>query len=293
MFPMKVAVLSDIHGNMPALRTVVEHIDRWSPDLVVVGGDIINRGPMSGECLDAVLERQKSDGWKLLRGNHEEMVLDCGDPTRPLSGPGFEMTRFAHFALAQVSGRVDQLRLLPDLIERSSPDGRLLRVVHASMYSNRDGIYPMTENKDVRRKIAPAPAVFVTGHTHRPLVRSIDGGLVVNIGSVGSPFDSDRRAAYGRFTWSGGRWTAEVVRLDYDYAQIETDYVRSGFLEQGGALAQLMLVELRKAHGLIFRWASRYEDAVRNEQMTLEESVRGILCDEDVRPFTGPPGWTV
>jgi predicted phosphodiesterase len=290
---MKVAVLSDIHGNMPALQTVVAHIDRWSPDLVVVGGDIINRGPMSGECLDVVLERRETDGWRLLRGNHEDMVLDCGNPDKPLSGPGFEMTRFAHFALAQVNSRVDQLRLLPDMIERPSPNGGLLRVVHASMYSNRDGVYPMTEDDNLRRKIAPAPAVFVTGHTHRPLIRSLDSTLVVNIGSVGSPFDNDRRAGYGQFVWSDDHWTAEVVRLDYDYSQIEADYVRSGFLEQGGALAQLMLVELRKSHGLIFRWATRYEDAVRSGQMTLEESVRGILCDEDVRPFTGPPGWTV
>jgi predicted phosphodiesterase len=290
---MKVAVLSDIHGNMPALQTVVEHIDRWLPDIVVVGGDIINRGPNSGECLDLVLERRETDGWRLLRGNHEQMVLECGDPDKPLSGPGFEMTQFAHFALAQVNGRIDQLRMLPDMIERPGPDGSLLRIVHASMYSNRDGIYPMTEDHDIRRKIAPAPALFVTGHTHRPLIRTIDGSLVVNIGSVGSPFDSDRRAGYGQFTWNGGHWTAEVVRLEYDYAQIEDDYVRSGFLEQGGALAQLMLVELRKSHGLIFRWASRYEEAVRSGEMTLEESVRGILCDEDVRPFTGPPGWTV
>jgi hypothetical protein len=84
-----------------------------------------------------------------------------------------------------------------------------------------------------------------------------------------------------------------VVPLADDYRQIEVDYVRSGFLAQGGALAQLMLVELRKAQGLIFRWASRYEQAVLQGDMTLEQSVRNILCDDDVRPFTGAPGWIV
>jgi hypothetical protein len=54
-----------------------------------------------------------------------------------------------------------------------------------------------------------------------------------------------------------------------------------------------MLVELRKAHGLIFRWASRYEEAVATGAMTLEESVRAVLNDDDVRPFTGPPGWMI
>jgi len=289
---MKVAVLSDIHGNLPALRAVVADIDHWQPDLVVVDGDIINRGPRSGDCLEVVLERQTADGWQLLRGNHEEFVLDCADPGRPRAGPAFEMTRFAHFALAQVADYVPSLRTMPDVFERAGPDGDLLRVVHASMRSNRDGVYPMTTDEELRRQIAPAPAVFVTGHTHRPLVRHIDHSMVVNIGSVGASFDKDRRASYGRFEWNGA-WSLEVVRLDYDYAQIERDYISSGFLADGGALAQLMLVELRKARGLIFRWTSRYEEAVMTGRMTLEESVRQLLCDDDVRPFTGPPGWTI
>jgi len=290
---MKVAVLSDIHGNLPALRAVVADIDAWSPDKVIVNGDIINRGPNSGECLDWMLERRERMGWHLLRGNHEEFVLDCGDPDQPLSGPAYEMRQFAHFALVQVSRMVGDLKILPDVYEHPAPTGDLLRVVHASMRSNRDGVYPMTTDEDLRRQIAPAPAIFVTGHTHRSLMRRIDRTLVVNTGAVGSSFDDDRRAGYGRFTWTGDQWDAKIVRVDYDFAQIEIDYVRSGFLERAGPLAQLMLVELRKARGLIHRWASRYEETVLAGHMTLEESVRSILCDDDVRPFTGPPGWTV
>lgn len=289
---MKIAVLSDIHGNLPALRTVIADIDAWSPDLVVVNGDIVNRGPRSGECLDVLVERQQADGWRLLRGNHEEFVLDCTDPARSRPGPAYETTRFAHFALGQSARHVGLLATLPDVFERAAPNGDLLRVIHASMRNNRDGVYPLTTDDDLRRQIAPAPAVFVTAHTHRPLVRQLDGALVVNIGSVGASFDDDRRAAYGRFQWNG-HWTADIVRLPYDYAQIERDYLESGFLDEGGPLAQIMLVELRKARGLIFRWASRYQDAVMGGLMSLEESVRLVLCDEDVRPFTGPPGWTV
>lgn len=290
---MKVAVLSDIHGNMPALRTVMADIDGWSPDVVVVDGDIVNRGPVSDECLEILLDRRKRLGWHLLRGNHEEFVMDCGLPERPRAGPPYEMAQFAHFALAQVSQYIDELSTLPDIYERPGPNGALLRIVHASMRNNRDGIYPMTTDADLRRQIAPAPAVFVTGHTHRSLVRHIDETLVVNIGSVGLSFDDDRRAGYGRFTWNDMGWQAEIVRLAYDYEQVEADYVRSGFLAHGGPLTQLMLVEFRKARGLVHRWAGRYEEAVLAGRMTLEESVRLVLCDEDVRPFTGPPGWTV
>lgn len=289
---MKVAVLSDVHGNLPALQAVMADIDAWSPDLVVVGGDIINRGPRSGDCLDTLVRRQAADDWQLLRGNHEDFVLDCADPDRFRPGPAYETTRFAHFALAQIAGHVDRLLGLADVFERFAPNGDLLRIVHASMRNNRDGIYPMTTDDDLRRQIAPAPNLFVTGHTHRPLVRTVDNTLVVNIGSVGAPFDEDRRAAYGRFRWDGS-WSAEIVRLPYDYTQIERDYEETGFLIEGGPLAQIMLVELRRARGLIFRWASRYQEAVMSGLMTLEESVRLILCDDDVLPYTGPPGWIV
>jgi len=278
---------------MPALQTVISDIEHWSPDIVVVGGDIVNRGPSSGACLEWVLDKRARSGWHILRGNHEDFVLECDNPNQPLSGPAFEMKQFAHFALAQVNGMTEDLRSLPDAFEHQEPDREQLRVVHASMRSNRDGIYPETPDSILRKQIAPAPAVFVTGHTHRPLIRPIHDTLVVNIGSVGSSFDGDRRAGYGRFQRVNSAWQAEVVRLDYDYQQIEVDYVRSGFLERGGPMAQLMLCELRKAHGLIHRWASRYEEAVLTNRMTLEESVRWILRDEDVQPFTGPPGWSI
>jgi predicted phosphodiesterase len=290
---MKVAVLSDVHGNLPALRAVMAHVDAWSPDIVVVGGDIINRGPQSGACLEVLLERRASHGWHLLRGNHEDFVLDCSNPNKPHAGPGFEVTRFAHFALEQVYAHVEELRLLPDVFERAGPNGDLLRIVHASMRGNRDGIYPLTPDDEIRRQIAPAPAVFVTCHTHRPLTRQVDGTLVVNIGSVGSSFDEDRRAGYGQFVWREGCWSAEIVRLVYDYAQIEADYVASGFLAQGGPLAQLMLVELRKARGLIHRWAGQYEELVMSGRLSLAESVRLVMSEADIRPFTGAPGWTL
>lgn len=290
---MKVAALSDIHGNLPALQAVMAHIDYWSPDVVVVGGDIINRGPMSGKCLDLLIDRRQRDGWHLLRGNHEEFVLDCENPHQPRTGPAYEMRQFAHFALRQVDDKVDMIKALPDIYEYLAPDSQLLRVVHASMRSNRDGIYPMTGDNEIRRQIDPAPSVFITGHTHRPLMRQVDDTLVVNIGSVGSSFDDDRRAGYGRFVWQNGQWAAEIVRIDYDFCRLEEDYVRSGFLVEGGPLAQLMLVELRKARGLIHRWASQYEAPVLEGFLSLEESVRLVLGEADVRPFTGPPGWTI
>ncbi len=290
---MKVAVISDIHGNVPALETVTADIEQWQPDVVVVDGDIVNRGPLSRDCLEWVLARQASDNWQIIRGNHEDYVLECASAENLVPGPAYEVRRFAHWAYQQVADYAEVIACLPDRFSMCAPDGTELRVMHGSMRDNRDGVYPNTTDEELRVQIAPPPRIFVTGHTHRSLIRKIDATTVVNIGSVGASFDGNRELSYGRFIWTERRgWQSEIVRLPYDYARIEQDYKTSGFLDEAGPLAQLMLVELRRAGGLVYRWASRYEKAVLAGEISLENSVRDVLCDEDLRPFLGAPGWS-
>lgn len=78
---MKLAVLADIHANLAVLERVVEVIDAWQPDVVLVGGDVINRGPLPAECLALALERQRTHGWLTVLGNHEEYVIQQAGPT--------------------------------------------------------------------------------------------------------------------------------------------------------------------------------------------------------------------
>jgi predicted phosphodiesterase len=290
---VKIAVISDIHGNLPALETVTADIERWQPDRVVVDGDIVNRGPLSRDCLQWVLDKQAKYGWELVRGNHEDYILECDSVNAPTSGPEYEVRQFAHWTYRQLTDYLSVLADLPDSTSVCAPDGSEMRIVHGSMRDNRDGVYSETSDEELREQIAPAPRIFVTGHTHRPLIRYIDGTTVVNIGSVGASFDLDRRLSYGRFTWSASKgWDVQLVRLPYDFARLEQDYKTSGFLDEAGPLAQLMLVEHRRAGGLVYRWASRYQSAVLAGEISMEASVQTVLEDEDLRPFLKTPGWT-
>lgn len=291
---MRIAVISDIHGNMPALETAVAHVEAWGPDQVVVNGDIVNRGPRSLDCLRLIQAKQQNAGWRVLRGNHEDYVLACGQPDSPHSGPQFEITRFAHWAYQQLNGDAAFLADLPEQFSWTAPDGREFRVTHASMKGNRDGLYHNADDEILRQQIAPPPAVFVTGHTHRPFMRCVDDTLIVNAGSVGVPFDKDTRPSYGQFTWDEANgWQAKIVRLDYDHALAEQDFVATGFLDEAGPLTQLMLLELRKGRGLIYRWGAQYEQAILAGEISVEQSVRELLSADDNRPYLGPPGWTL
>jgi predicted phosphodiesterase len=289
---MKIAVLSDIHGNLPALLATAADIDAWQPDQVIVNGDIVNRGPCSDTVLDYLLERQEKDSWRLLRGNHETYLLTFARPDYSPDNPAFEIERFAYWAYQQLNGSIQHLKQMPDLYELTAPDSSEFRVVHASMSNNRDGLYVEQSADDLAQRFMPAPDVFVTGHTHQAFKRQVGKTLVVNIGAVGAPFDFDWRPAYGRFTWRPQQgWQAEVQRVPYDRRLIEADYVRYRFLEEAGPLAQLMLVELRRARGLIHVWAKHYEQAVRQGEIDIEQSVKNILSRKNVRPYLGPPGW--
>ncbi|MCB0248897.1 MAG: metallophosphoesterase family protein, partial [Anaerolineae bacterium] len=133
---------------------------------------------------------------------------------------------------------------------------------------------PMTDDDTLREQIGhPAPAALCVGHTHWPLVRRVDNTLVVNVGSVGLPFDGDSRASYGRLTWTAGDWQAEVIRLNYDRQLTEEAYLTTGFLEQAGPLARLHLEELRSARSELFSWVATYEDDILHRRITVEEAV--------------------
>jgi predicted phosphodiesterase len=270
---MKIAVLADIHGNWSALQAVAAHLEAWQPDRVIMAGDVVNRGPYPAECLEFVLQKQATAGWHLVRGNHEDYVLENTRPGAPQSGPQLDVYRNSFWTLDQLNGQVEALEAMPFQVSLTGPDGREVRAVHASMKSNQTGIYPAMTEAALRPLIAPPPAVLCVGHTHRPLIRQLDETLVVNVGSVGMSFDGDRRAAYAQLTWENGRWQAEIIRLDYDWTAVEQEFVDSGFMVGAGDLARIMLVEFQRARPYLHQWIGQYEARVLAGELSLTESV--------------------
>jgi predicted phosphodiesterase len=281
---MKLAVLADIHGNMRALEAVAAHLEGWRPDGVIVAGDIVNRGPRSLDCLQFVQEKQAMAGWQVVRGNHEDYVIRFTQPGLCLSETELALFQSTYWTYHQLHQDVSALQALPFQLSLPDPAGEEVRVVHASMHNTRDGIFPKTTDEQLREKIStldqPAPSLFCTAHTHWPLIRQLDQTLVVNVGSVGLPFDHDSRAAYAQLTWLGGAWQAEIVRLDYDRQAAEQDFFDTGFMEEGGALAQLILDELRFAHPNLFQWTHRYEALVLAGEMSMIEAVSDFLSQK-------------
>lgn len=276
--PMKIAVFSDVQGNLPAMEAAMEHIRAWRPDLVILNGDLVNRGPSSSGCLDLFEEQRRSEAWLPVRGNHEDYILHCGETSADSELEG-AMRSFADWTARQLGARADRLRRWPDHLCLHGPAGDWIHCTHGSLAGNRDGISSSVPDRELPGRVPEDVALFVTAHTHKPLERTFRDVRILNVGSVGSPFDGDPRASYARIEHRASGWKTAIVRLPYDREQTARDFRESGFLDQGGPLAGFIFEEWRHARLMLPLLKERYLQALTRGEITLERAVHEFLRD--------------
>lgn len=276
---MKIAVLSDIHANLPALQAVLRHVESSSPDAVVVGGDVINRGPQPRECLELILDKVRNENWRVLKGNHEDYVLHASRGITHL--PRWEQQVIAHtvWTSRRVADYLDIISRWPDELAITAPDGSRLSCVHASHKGNRVGLYSFMTDDDFLEHMEHIHSALCVGHTHVPFIRYIHGKLVVNSGAVGMPFDGNPAAGYAMIHWNENGWSAEIIRLPYDREITMKAIKDSGYSADGGLMVRLIIEELKHAGPRLGKWHVRYEKLVASGQMNLEDSIAAMLTE--------------
>lgn len=272
---VKIAVISDVHGNVPALAAVLEDIEAWGADELIVNGDLINRGP---DSLGVYRLLQSFNGdFVGVQGNHEAYVLRCADKPRELPGPKYDLKRFAYWTVDQMGGELEAIRGWPDHLDQTIAGEATLHITHGSRLGNRAGILPHTEGDELAQKLGDRRDLFIASHTHKPFVRHSQETLLVNTGSVGSPFDRDERAGYGRLHYDERGWRAEIRRVAYDRQAAERAFSESGFLDQAGPLARIMLTEFHQSRGHMGPWMRRYHDEVLEGRIAIDRAVEHYL----------------
>ena len=236
---MRIAIISDIHGNLAALEATLESASAEAVDGIVVAGDLVNGAPDSKACWDLV----RSLGHPLLRGNHERYVFDLGTPDED---PAWRHERFAPVRwTASRFSREDlaEMRALP--LSYTRPELPELLVVHASPFSDRVNALPDAPDAEVEAIFGESAAtVMVRGHDHLPSVRRLGRRLLVNAGSVGMPLDGDADGKYVLIERRGTEWRVEHRRVPYDVEATERRFHETGYLEEAGPMARLMLREI-------------------------------------------------
>jgi putative phosphoesterase len=209
------AVLSDLHANLSALRAVTLDLKRRGLDRVLVLGDLVGYLTRPNQVAAWVEER----GWGCLAGNYDRAVLAGGKRgLEKFLKPGIGPEPRAVFSWTEArvkSSTRNYLAGLPLEIVLQK-DGVRLLAVHGSPDNIRQYVYPEHPEDELAAWLERAKArVLCLGHTHVPFVRQVGAGLVVNPGSVGKSKDNDPRASYA-LVELGPRPEAKIVRLDWD-----------------------------------------------------------------------------
>jgi putative phosphoesterase len=216
--PMRFAIVSDIHGNLPALQAVVADFTRRGVCHAVNLGDSLS-GPLMP--LETAQFLMKQD-WVHLAGNHDREVRE--------NGPG--SVAADHFARAQLgTAEIAWLATLPPrwqyapdvLLCHGTPNSDLIPLLQTADHS--------ATSAEVEKRLGDAQAILIAcGHTHVPrIVKSRNGTLIVNPGSVGQPAYADDHpypylvengspdARYAIVEKHDGHWQAQLIAVSYEH----------------------------------------------------------------------------
>jgi predicted phosphodiesterase len=267
---MQIAVLADIHGNLPALEAVASDLEQLNPDLVFVAGDFQNRGPNPREVTEFVAK----SGWTLLRGNHEDYVISQSQKSDALNVTDPYNWLPARWTADLTGDFVDSIKQLPIATTLLGPDNLSIVVAHGSPRSNNEGFFPTTTEAKAREMIGnDPPGLLCVGHSHLPFVRQVNSTLLVNVGAVGFPFDGDRRASFGLITWDRDRWAVEIRRVEYSIEKVLEEFERVNFYQGAGPLSQLIRRELESARPHLTPFEYLFGEPLRAGKLSILKAV--------------------
>jgi len=216
----RLALLSDAHGNVHALRAVVDAVRAAAPDVIAIAGDHAVNGAFPAESIDLVRELEAA-GAVVVQGNADIAVADADyGAAYPWFGDAVpESYRTVAEWTAEAIGpeRVDWLRRLPAERRIRAADGTLVLVTHASPGSQTAGFDRSLDGSVILERLGRTDArVICCGHTHVPEVRDFGWKVIVNGGSAGYVFDGDPTASWALLDIAAGTVTPELKRVDYD-----------------------------------------------------------------------------
>lgn len=267
---MRIAVLADLHGNLPALEAVIADMQPFAPEQVIVAGDVINWGPFSAEVLKRILDLR----WAVIRGNHEFYMLYHQTPFAPEHWRSFTTPDWLNHHIP----RAERIRIggLPDELRLCYPDAPFIRVIHASPGNHWLGLYPTqtsdTEVCDLLRGVEET--TIIAAHTHLQMDRTVDRWHIVNPGSVGVPLDGNPAAGYAILENEGDGWKATFRRVDYDLDALMAACNRLDYVKTLGVYGRLMQQEFLRARPLVYSfnlWKLKYHPDVADSLGLVED----------------------
>ncbi len=279
----RLAVLADVHGNLPALQAVIADMEQFKVDQVVVAGDSINWGPFSREALEIITAFK----WALIRGNNEYYALDHGACRAPAHWSAFTLPPILRKQLGD--HWLNIVACLPDTLSLRFPDAPPIKVIHGipgnpwvAIFPNRLQTRSETGLKTSKRTLSSVPTVISRWK------RQVGRWQIFNPGFVGVPLDGAFSASYMILQGDQRGWQLEAHRrIPFDYDALYKKFEHDNFLGRAGVTAALVVEEFRSAqlrlHPYIV-WKRQNHAATPNSFELLAE----FLALEDISGYVPP-----
>lgn len=216
------AFISDIHGNATALEAVIKDIEKKNVDRIFVLGDLCYRGPEPKRALDIVRSLQTD----VIKGNADEWVVrgvqkgEVPDHLLDLMNNEREWTL----------SRLDQTDLeflakLPTQF-RLEEKGVIIQAFHAAPNDLFTIVLPDSSNNRIQETLMSqySADIYIYAHIHKPFIRTIDGKIIMNIGSVGLPFDGIKKASYGMIEIEESGISTSIERVEFNVSEVIAKY---------------------------------------------------------------------
>jgi putative phosphoesterase len=281
---MRLAVLSDIHGNLPALESALSEIDRIGVEGIIVAGDTV-AGPHAVEALNRLRER---DCW-MIRGNNEDYILQFASGDAPDWWHIAQQWALMRWNFRQMdSESIAFLQTLPGQLVIALDEAPPIRVVHGSPRSASELVYPERDISflDLALEMVPEPVV-VFGHTHVPWQMRRHGRLALNPGAVCGTFNGKLGGSYAILSQADGSWNVDLRILEYDIRLARKAFEESGLLEEGGPLAACWLHDIETGVNTVPRLVEYAYQKAAQAGYADSPFVPDEIWDEAARSFPG------
>jgi len=214
---VRLAVFSDVHGNLQGLEAVLADIARRGADLVWCGGDLVGYGANPGEVVDRIREL----GIPTVMGNYDDAMgysrIVCGCDYKDEAAAERGARSIAWTREHTTEAQKAFLRNLPYQIQREI-EGHRVVLVHGSPARLNEYLFEDLPDEVFAAHLESTRAdVLLFGHTHKPFHKVLNGRHLVNTGSAGKPKHGDPNATYALLDLKPGAVQVEIVEVPYDY----------------------------------------------------------------------------
>jgi predicted phosphodiesterase len=219
---MKIAFISDIHGNAVALESVLAHIGKKQVDRIYVLGDLCYRGPEPKRSLELIRSLQT----EVIKGNADEWVVRGVNKGEVPDQVLHKMNAEREWTVSQLDqDDLDYLTSLPTELHLSFA-GVSISAYHATPDSLFEIVPPGSEDGLLQAKLMSAAdsTIYMYAHIHKPYIRYIEGKVLINIGSVGLPFDGLAKASYAIVEIGNDGISTSIERVPYDIEKVVGQY---------------------------------------------------------------------